>query len=434
MSYNKKSKEVLFSASSLMAVLLLFTMCSPSVKEYTVDGNTGADIQKMIDKAFADGGGKVLVPAGCYNVGSIQLKSNVELHLEKDAVVLGSDKSEDYDSFPEEVCAIKPEKSSKVLVYAYNSQNIAITGEGLIDGRGLEFFDVAAEHNGYFPKPPIERPRMVQFVNCDGIRLEGVTFKDSPCWTMFIRLCQNIDVHGITITADQRMINNDGIDFDGCKHVRVSDSRFKTCDDCLILRAMRESAEQHVVCEDVIVTNCNLNSRCQTVRLGCPSDDVIRNALFKNIVAVGNNGIFADYPTRYLNSDDEGYMDISDIVFENYSGTFDGSAVQIVSQPGVKIRRADGFVFRNFDVKSAHTLNFIGNEGHEIGSVLLENFKADVAGDGDPFVVKGCKGLTFKGVIANGRQYPDGLVASEPGSNASLERGATVSWEQHKKK
>ncbi len=417
----------------LLSILSVFTMCSSSVREYTVKGSTGADIQVLIDKAFDRGGGKVIVPAGVYEVGSIRLKSNIELHLEEGALLLGADKSEAYDSFPEDVCAIKPEKSGKVLVYAYDSQNISITGKGVIDGQGVKFFDTTGVSHGYFPKPPVERPRMVQFVNCDGIRLEGVTFKDSPCWTMFIRFCRNIEVNGITITADQRMINNDGIDFDGCKHVRVSGSRFKTCDDCLILRAMRENDGQHVVCEDIIVTDCDLNSRCQTVRLGCPSDDTIKDALFKNIVAVGNNGIFADYPTRYLNSDDEGYMDISNIVFENYSGSFDGSAVQIVSQPGVKIRRADAFVFRNFDVKSARTLNFVGNAGHEIGSVLLENFKAEVLAPGEPCVVKGCKGLQFKGVTINGQSYPDGFVAGEPGSDEPLVRGASVSWEQRKK-
>lgn len=424
----------MIKAAGAAVAVCLFAMCSPVWRTYQVKGNTSPDIQAMIDKAFKKGGGKVVVPAGIYNVGSIQLKSNVELHLEKGAILMGADKSEAYDSFPEEICAIQPERSSKVLIYAYDSKNIAITGEGIIDGNGLKFFDTTGVTTGLFPKPPVERPRMVQFVNCDGIRLEGATFKDSPCWTMFIRLCRNIIVKGITITADQRMINNDGIDFDGCSHVRVSDSRFKTCDDCLILRAMREDESQHVVCEDVIVTDCELNSRCQTVRLGCPSDDTIRDALFKNIKAQGSNGIFADYPVRYLNSDDEGFMDISNIVFDNYSGTFNGSALQIVSQSGVRIRRADCFVFRNFDVKSARTINFIGNAGHEIGYVLLENFKAEVKAEGNPCVVRGCNGLVFKNVTLNGKACQDGPVASEPGDDKPLKRVSSSSWEQRKKK
>lgn len=252
-----RKKAVILKSLQAAAVLCMSAMCTPAEKVYTVKGNTSAEIQSMIDKAFSKGGGKVVVPAGLYEVGSI-----------------------------------RPEGSGKVLVYAYDSH-----------------------------------------------------------WTMFIRSCRNIEVKGITITADQKMINNDGIDFDGCSHVRVSDSHFKTSDDCIILRAMRESADQHVVCEDVIVSDCDLNSRCQTVRLGCPSDDIIRNALF-----------------------------------------------------------------RNFNVISAGALRFIGNAGHEIGSVLLDSFKAEVLAAGEICVVKGCNGLQFKDVTLNGESCPDGLAASLPGS------------------
>ena len=389
------------------AVALLISSCGS--RSFQVRGNTGEDIQAAIDKASARGGGKVVVPAGEYRVGSIRLRSNIELHLEEGALLLGSDRSEDYFSFPEEICSLRPEKSSKVLLYAYDEKNIAVTGEGIIDGQGPAFFDGTVV-NGYYPKPPVERPRMVQLVRCEGVRFEGVTFKDSPCWTMLVRLCKDIEVKGISIVADQKMINNDGIDFDGCSHVRVSDSRFKTCDDCIVLRAMREYPEQNVVCEDIVVENCKLDSRCQTVRLGCPSDDTIRDALFKDIEAVGNNGIYADFPKRYLDSGDEGYMDLSNIVFDNYKGSFTGSAVQIVSEQGIKTRRVDGIVFRNFDVKSAGSLRFIGNPGYEIGSVLLENFNAEVNDSAEPLIVRGCDSLVFKNVRINGRLLSDGQM------------------------
>jgi len=383
----------------------MFAMCSNG-RTYIVDGQNGHDIQAAIDKAFADGGGKVVVPVGKYNVGSIQLKSNVELHLEKGAVLIGSDKEEAYFSFPEEICSIRPEESDKVLIYAFDSQNISITGDGLVDGRGHVFFDTTKFSNGYFAKPQHKRPRMVQFVNCDGVRLEGVCFKDSPCWTMLIRLCQNVNIEGISVTADQRMINNDGIDIDGCRHVRVSNSCFKTGDDCIILRAMKERADQNVVCEDVIVSNCSLDSRCQAVRLGCPSDDVIRNARFNNIQACGNNGIFADFPVRYLDEGDTGQIRLTDIVFDGFYGEFDGSALQIVAEPGVLTKDVSGLVFRNFNVKSQYKMRFIGNPGSEIGSVLLENFNAIVSKSKSPYKVSDCNGLVFKNVVINGEVFP----------------------------
>ena len=392
---------------------------------------SGDFIQAEIDKAASLGGGRIVVPAGEYNVGSIQLKSGIELHLEKGAVLLGGTRSEDYFSFPREICSIQPEKSSRVFIYAYNAEDIAITGEGVVDGCGPSFFDTSEKVRkwGCYPKPPVERPRMIQFVRCRNIRLEGVTFKDSPCWTMLIRLCENVDISGILITADQKMINNDGIDIDGCRHVRVRDSRFKTCDDCLILRAMREHPDEHIICEDVVVSNCDLDSCCQTIRLGCPSDDTIRNALFKDIRAKGQNGIFADYPERYLRPDDTGFMDIGDITVDNYSGTFTGSALQIVSEPGVRVRNVDGLVFRNFTVKSARPLRFIGNSGCEIKAARLENFVADVGEAGTPYIAVGCLGLDFRNVTINGARCPDGPVRSQPGSSEPLKRGKSVSWE-----
>ena len=390
------------------AVLLgVIGVTSCNSGDYYVNGYDGRAIQAAIDRAFERGGGRVVVPEGRYDVGSIQLKSHVELHLEKGAVLLGSDRSEDYYSFPVEICRIRPERSSKVLLYAFDAEDIAVTGEGTVDGQGPAFFDRAAEQNGFYPKPPVERPRMVQFVRCDRIRLEGVTFKDSPCWTMLLRFCSDIEVSGIRIEADQKMINNDGIDFDGCRHVRVRDSYFKTCDDCIVLRAMREFPEQEVVCEDIVVEDCRLDSRCQTVRLGCPSDDTIRNARFYRVTATGNNGIFADFPTRYLDDGDEGYMDLTDIVFDGYRGSFTGSALMVVIQSGVKSRRVDGLVFRNFDVVSAQPLRFIGNPGHEIGSVTLEDFRAEIKADGNPVIVSGCNDLKFKNVVLNGENCPD---------------------------
>lgn len=401
---------------------------------YKVKGDNGEAIQRQIDRAYSKGGGMVKVPAGTYNVTSIRLRSNVELRLQKGALLLGSPRSEDYFSFPDEICSIRPENSTKVLVYAYNEHNIAITGKGMIDGQGPKFFDTTVMKNGYYAKPPVERPRMVELVNCDGVKLNGVTFKDSPCWTMLLRLCCNVEIDGICITADQNMINNDGIDIDGCKHLRISNSSFKTGDDCLILRAMRENEEDHVVCEDITVTDCELNSRCQTIRLGCPSDDTIRHAVFRNIKAQGNNGIYADYPTRYLRPADEGYMDITDVIIENYSGSFYGSALRIMSEPGVKVRRIDGLVFRNFDVKSKYRLKFVGNKGCEIGNVVLENFKAEVSDKRGPLSVKGCDGLTFKGVCINGENCDDGIVPSEPGDDRPLKRDNLESWESSAKR
>lgn len=374
------------------------------VKDIIVEGSDGTAIQTAVDRANAAGGGRVIVKAGVYNCASIRLYSNIDLHLESGTVILGSTNYLDYFDFPQNVCAVRPEDSGRVFIYAYDAENVAITGHGMIDGQGPSFFDQTKYSGSFWSKPPIPRPRMVQFVNCRGVKLEGVTFKDSPGWTMLIRLCENVFVSGITVTGNQRMINNDGIDFDGCRHVKCVHSKFKTGDDCLIVRAMREWNEQNVICEDVEFAYLDLDSTCQTIRLGCPSDDTIRNVHAHHIKANGNNGIFGDYPPRYVRPADEGFMDIHDILIEDYEGEFKGSAAQIIVGDGVRIRSVRDIMFRNLNVKSAHPFNFITNKSSEMKDVTLEN------------------------VICNGEKLPDGPVAITVNEDKPLVR-QSVSWE-----
>ena len=309
----------------IYAIVLSALALGARADDFRVAADGGrAEIQQAIDAASAAGGGRVVVAPGVHPVGTLRLRSHVELHLEKGAVLLVSTKRDDYDDFPHDVCSVSPESSYRALIQAWDAEDIAITGKGTIDGQGPAFYD-RKPPRGHWPKPKF-RPLMVQFVRCRRVRLEGATFKDSPMWTMFIRLCEDVVADGITVVGDQRMINNDGIDFDACRRVRVGNSFFKTGDDCIILRAMREWKDEHVVCEDVVVSNCVLNSTCQAIRMGAPSDDTIRNALFKDIKMAGNNGIFFDYPIRYTRPYDEGYMDMSNIVFDGFEGISHGSS------------------------------------------------------------------------------------------------------------
>ena len=400
----------------------------------TVAGNNGVAIQKTIDEAANAGGGRVVVPAGVYEAGSLRLRSGVELHLERGAVLRGGTRSEDYFEFPDEVCSVKPEGSNRVFIYAWDAENIAITGEGLIDGRGKEFFERTrfVSWGGFWPKPERPRPRMVQFVRCRNVRLEGVTFEDSPGWTMLIRLCEDVRVDGIFVNADQRIINSDGIDFDGCRRVKVARSRFRTGDDCLILRAMREAgSEAPVVCEDIEVSDCELDSACQAIRMGCPSDDIIRHARFRNIRAKGNNGVNFDYPVRYLRPTDEGFIDISDIVFENFSGDFTGHALRIVAGPGVKLRNVSGIHFKDCKLRSFEPLDFSGNFDSPLKGILLENCTVDVPGK-IVYVAKATEPLRLRNCVFNGAKADDHDLVTARGEREPLVRAAGVSWESAK--
>ena len=376
----------------------------PRRAEFVVHGD-GTEIQRAIDEAAAAGGGCVVVTPGLHPSGSLRLRSNVELHLAKGACIVGRTKSEDYFAFPKGVCSICPEKSSRVFVYAWDEHDIAITGEGTIDGQGPKFFDPnSRQWERFWAKPECERPRMVQFVRCRGVRLEGATFLDSPGWTMLIRLCENVHVERIRVKANQMMINSDGIDIDGCRHVRIADSDFTTGDDSVVLRAMRErGCDARIVCEDVVVENCRMNSACQCVRVGCPSDDTIRNVSFRNVDMAGHNGICFDNPVVYLKEGDEGYLNAYDMVFENITGNVWGQAVRIDVDPGIKLRGIRNVLFKNMTVESGETLRFTENIHTRFENVRFENVR-------------------FQNVCFNGIRQKDGEVPSDCTADGKLKR------------
>ena len=335
----------------------------------------GAAIQREIDRVAAAGGGRVVVPAGEHPCASIRLRSRVELHLEKGARLVGSTNVDDYLDFPLDVCAVTPEGSRKVFLYAWDETDVSITGEGVVDGRGPAFFDRTKLQGRFWAKPAAPRPRMVQLVRCRNVRLEGVTFRDSPGWTMLVRQCEDVRASGIRVEADVRMINSDGIDFDGCRGVLVENSSFSTGDDAVILRAMRTSPDERVVCEDVLVTNCVLRSACNGVRVGCPSDDTIRRAAFRDCRFEGWNGVNFEYPRRYLKKGSRGGVVVRDVAFERCSGTNENAAVQIVVEDGVEVGAVDGVRFTDCDFSAATALRFVGNERSPLGDVLLERVR-----------------------------------------------------------
>ena len=149
----------------LVAGVVTLVAVAANAGDFRVAAEGGrAEIQQAIDAAAAAGGGRVVVAPGVHPIGTLRLKSHVELHLEKGAVLLGSTKRDDYDDFPRDVCSVSPESSYRALIQAWDADDIAITGKGTIDGQGPAFYD-RKPPRGHWPKPKF-RPLMVQFVRC----------------------------------------------------------------------------------------------------------------------------------------------------------------------------------------------------------------------------------------------------------------------------
>lgn len=220
----------------------------------SADGNlVTAQIQKAVDDISQSGGGIVSLEKGTYVSGSIILKSGVTLRLEKGAVILGSTNYSDY--------AVTPSRG-RSLIYAENAENIALEGEGVIDGRGYSFTQKdGAPH----------RPKNTLFYRCKNVRVEGLTLKNAGSWTCHFRECNGVVARKVTINGHANF-NNDGFDIDS-KNVEISDCVIDSDDDAICFK----SDNPAFIVENVTVKNCKASSNCNFIKFGTSCFGGFRN-------------------------------------------------------------------------------------------------------------------------------------------------------------
>ena len=367
-----------------------------------VKEKSGKAIQQAIDEVFTHGGGVVALESGVYPSGTLYLKSNVELHVPAGAVIQGYADCNLYDDFYHPDYPVTPENCRKALLVACEAENIALTGNGELNGQGPLFYDRNVPEGSFYRRPATPRPRLIQFFGCKNVTVEGINLIDSAGWSMWMCNCRNVHVSKIRIEGDQRMMNNDGFDIDCCCNVTVSDSFFKTGDDCLVLRAIRRNSSDEFVCENVTVSNSILNSPCQGIRIGCPSDDTIRHCRFSNITFNGRGtAILSQHPERYLRKNCTGYASISDISFNNFDITANGFAVYLHCTEGINIREINRLSFNNFRIKSRQAVLVQGHAGAVFSDISFNNITGTVA-DETPLVCRYVKNLKLDNVDLSG--------------------------------
>lgn len=233
-------------------------------------------------KAAAEKGGRVIVPPGRWVTGSVELKSGVELHLAEGAVLEGSLDKHEYNAdnaFPGNVWSSGEEWSGAHLVWAYNAENVAITGKGTIDGNGSEFFGECDEDSrwpGYkygLKLHPLDREWfrpgiMVGFFECRNIRIEDVTLYETTAWSCHLRCCDGVDIKGVTIDADRTIANSDGFSIDCTRNVKVEKCIIRTGDDGFAIRASCRNHASTNFCSNITIKDCDIWSCCFAIRFG----------------------------------------------------------------------------------------------------------------------------------------------------------------------
>jgi polygalacturonase len=217
--------------------------------------DNAAAINAAISACSADGGGRVEVPAGTFRTGSIRLLDKVELHLSKDANLIGSTDPAAYHAVLKKPLRTCPEdarnrypKKATVLVWAQDCHNVAITGSGRIIGP-----DPVADAREAL------KPSLVSLINCQGIRISGIRIENSTFWSLHLLNSRDIVVEDCHVETPLDRINGDGIDPDGCVNVRISRCHVATGDDAICIKTSEGPDAENILIED-----CVLKSGCAT--------------------------------------------------------------------------------------------------------------------------------------------------------------------------
>ncbi|MBC7399406.1 MAG: right-handed parallel beta-helix repeat-containing protein [Mucilaginibacter sp.] len=239
--------------------------------------NNAVNIQKAIDAAAAAGGGRVLIPAGVYVTGALNLKSGVELHLDDNAILMGSSKILDY-----------PHDKLDVIS-AIDQKNISITGNGIIDGNAHELMGNVFEllrkgtitDPAYLLKRPDEHSRtgLILMRNCSNITVKDIKLKNAASWVQDYEKCTDLTIDHITVES-MTYWNNDGIDLTDCKNVKVSNCFVNSADDGICLK----STDKNASCDNILVTDCTVRSSASAFKIGTGSAGGFKNITVRNLV------------------------------------------------------------------------------------------------------------------------------------------------------
>lgn len=395
---------------SLLPLIAIASISTVDIRQYGAvgDGKTMCTqaIQKALDEAATAGKRVVVVPAGRYLTGSLHLKSHVELHIDKEAVLLGSPYRKDYD---------KGEWYS--LILASKANDIAITGEGTIDGQGVRLAqdilrmidtgEVKIPPNGWRANAT-DRPQILEIDDCRNVRIEGVTVKNAACWVQTYRRCSNLLIKGIKVDS-KTYWNNDGIDVVDCRNVLITGCDVDSDDDGICLK----SDDRKLACENVVIENCKVRSSASAIKFGTASHGGFRHIRIKGIdVRDTFRSAIA------LESVDGGILE--DIVVEDVHAVNTGNAFFIrlghrnLRVPPGSVRHV---VLRNFDVQvtagrpddgypfhgpifeEPHNINpssIVGHSEVPIEDVRLEHIKIRMPGGGNKAVAYRPLGLLDK--------------------------------------
>ena len=357
-------------------------------------------IRRAITHVSSLGGGRVVFPAGKFYTGPIHFQNNVNLHLERGCTLEFSERYGDYLPVVESVLAGVKCFSCSHLVYGNRCTNIALTGEGVLNGHGRAW-DWMKKHQpgmedlmrkGQACAPLSERvygkesdgvrPRFLQLQHCKNVLIEGVTFINSPTWTIHPVFSENITIRNVTIKNPIDSPNSDGINLESSRRALLTDCYVDTGDDAVCIKAGRgrDAWSWDAPCEDVEVRRITGLSGMGSLTVGSETSASIRNIYFHDC-SFGDRALGINIKTMKGRGGE-----IKNIDFENIT-------VGKARRAAIKISfRYDG---EPLDDQSAPVTDV-----PELENISVENFVCERANAA--FDIQGLPGYPLKGLSFDG--------------------------------
>ncbi|WP_370479177.1 glycoside hydrolase family 28 protein [Tamlana flava] len=398
-----------------------------NVTKFGAKGDGIKDCKAAFDRAMKSckkhNGGVIVVPAGVYKLeGPIHFVSNTNLHLEKGAKLVFGTNPKDYP-----LVLTSWEGTSlynySPMIYGANVTDVAITGDGIIDGEGHDLWatwkpiqdkgqQLSREMN--HKQFPVEkrvfgegfylRPQLVQFVNSKNILIEGVRIEDAPFWCVHLLKSKSITLRGLKYDAHNK--NNDGIDIENSSDVIIEDIDFNNGDDNIAIKAGRDHdgrADFKLPSENIVIRKCRFKGLHALV-IGSEMSAGVRNVFAYNCAASGylKRGVYLK-----TNSDRGGYIenihiqnikfaDVEDAIYmtSNYHG--EGS--------GLYPSKISNITLSNLSFANVSNTAIVieGYPNHKVENVLLDNITVMSSKNG--MTLSNTKGVIFNEVVIGEKQ------------------------------
>ena len=322
-----------------------------------------ASIQRAIDTAAQQGGGRILLAGGRrFLSGAIVLRSGVDFHLADDAMLLANPNPEAYGKHDG-------------LLNSDGAQGVKISGTGMIDGQAMQFVTSFSEKDERW-EPKAFRPRMFSLRRCSDLEITSITFGHSPNWGMHMLGCERVLVDGVRVRNFLEVPNCDGIDPDHCRDVEIRNCDIVCADDGIVLKTS-DQREDYGPTRNIVVKDCVITTRDSGVKIGTETFGDISKVLFERCKIIsGGRGPTITHRQKG-NIEDIEFRDI-DVTAEHHAARWWGwgEAISITAWPrteGGEVGYLRNIRLRNIRGRAENSIRIDGQHNQPIQGVLLED-------------------------------------------------------------